>query len=160
MFGRWSNLFQSMASTLFSTKCPLVKFTLCHKIPSFNCAVKGSFRNNYGKRRNARYQHYSFSQRTVLRLSRTNYVYQEQTMVLNLSNLLFVSANCFPFGQVYNFIMWRTLYHTIPTFNDPKERASKLKTLWEKKKMLVTSIFFFSHNVLYLIQNKSCYFDL
>ena len=28
-----------------------------------------------------------------------------------------------------------TLYHTVPTFNDPEERAL-LKTLWEKKKWL------------------------
>ena len=30
---------------------------------------------------------------------------------------------------------------------------SLLKTLWEKKKMLVTSIFFFSHNVFYPIKD-------
>ena len=36
--------------------------------------------------------------------------------------------------------------HTIPTFNDP-EKEGFLKTLWEKDKMLVTSIFSFSHNV-------------
>ena len=34
------------------------------------------------------------------------------------------------------------------TFNDPHVR-SLLKTLWEKEKMLVTSIFSFSHNVFY-----------
>ena len=28
-----------------------------------------------------------------------------------------------------------------------------LKTLWEKKKMLVTSIFFFSHNIFYSIEH-------
>ena len=34
-----------------------------------------------------------------------------------------------------------------------------LKALWEKKKMLVTSIFFFSHNVFYPSQKKkfSCW---
>ena len=31
----------------------------------------------------------------------------------------------------------------------PTEGKSLLKTLWEKKKMLVTNIFFFSHNVFY-----------
>ena len=41
-----------------------------------------------------------------------------------------------------------TLYHTMTTFDTLKEKAL-LKTLWEKKKMLVTSIFFFSHNVFY-----------
>ena len=39
-------------------------------------------------------------------------------------------------------------YHTIPTFNDP-QTESLLKTLWEKEKMLVTSIFSFSLNVFY-----------
>ena len=43
--------------------------------------------------------------------------------------------------------LWNlTPYHTIPTFNDP-EKESLFKTLWEKEKMLVTSIFYFSHNV-------------
>ena len=41
-----------------------------------------------------------------------------------------------------------TLYHTILTFNDP-EKSCLLKTLWEKVKMLETSIFTFSHNVFY-----------
>ena len=39
-----------------------------------------------------------------------------------------------------------TLQHTMPTFNDLETR-SLLKTLWEKEKMLVTSIFCCSHNV-------------
>ena len=39
-----------------------------------------------------------------------------------------------------------TLYHAIPTFNNPLERGL-LKTLWEKKKML---IFSFSQNVFNL----------
>ena len=46
-----------------------------------------------------------------------------------------------------------TLYHTIPTFND-FETGRLLKTLWEKEKMMVTSIFSFSHNVFYPSQNK------
>ena len=37
-----------------------------------------------------------------------------------------------------------TLYHIIKTFNAPDEK-SLLKTLWEKEKMLVTSIFSFFH---------------
>ena len=40
-----------------------------------------------------------------------------------------------------------TLYHTIPTFNDPERGYIFLKTFWEKEKMLVTSIFLFSQNV-------------
>ena len=39
-----------------------------------------------------------------------------------------------------------TLYHIIPTFNETEE-SSILKTLWEKEKMLVTSIFSNSHNL-------------
>ena len=50
-----------------------------------------------------------------------------------------------------------TLYHTIPTFNDPQER-SLLKTLWEKEKMLVTSIFSFSQNVFNTIKDKNNHF--
>ena len=37
--------------------------------------------------------------------------------------------------------------------NDPK-KAAFLKTLLKKEKMLVTSIFYDSHNVLYLSQRK------
>ena len=33
-------------------------------------------------------------------------------------------------------------------------KKSLLKTMWEKKKMLVTSIFFFSHNVFYLMKHN------
>ena len=40
-----------------------------------------------------------------------------------------------------------------PDFNDP-EKKSLLKTLWEKEKMLVTSIFSFSCNVFYLFQQE------
>ena len=46
-----------------------------------------------------------------------------------------------------------TLYYTITTFNDP-HTGSLLKTLWEKEKMLVTSIFSFSHNVFHPSQYK------
>ena len=46
-----------------------------------------------------------------------------------------------------------TQYHTISIFL-PKEKGI-LKTLWEKEKMLVTSIFSFSHSVFYPIREKS-----
>ena len=39
-----------------------------------------------------------------------------------------------------------TLYHTIPIFNDLGKR-SILKTLWEKEKMMVSSIFSVAHDV-------------
>ena len=38
--------------------------------------------------------------------------------------------------------------------NDSKKKAF-LKTLWEKKKMLLTSIFSFSHNVFYSIKDRN-----
>ena len=51
-----------------------------------------------------------------------------------------------------------TLYHTITTFNNPHMR-SLLKPLWEKEKMLVTSIFSFSHNAFYPSQNTFLFFS-
>ena len=57
-----------------------------------------------------------------------------------------------------NFVQgFLTLYHTISTFNDlekKKEKESLLKTLWEKEKMLVTSISSLSHNVFYPSQEE------
>ena len=48
--------------------------------------------------------------------------------------------------------MHLSLYHTIPTFDHPwQERL--LKTLWKKEKMLVISIFSFSHNVFQCLIN-------
>ena len=44
------------------------------------------------------------------------------------------------FGKGLNL----TLYHIIPTFGE-----AFLKTLWDKEKVLVSSIFSFSHNVFY-----------
>ena len=45
-----------------------------------------------------------------------------------------------------------TLYHTMMTWRTGGK--SLLKTLWEKKKMLVTSIFFFSHNIFYRMKDN------
>ena len=45
-----------------------------------------------------------------------------------------------------------TLYHTIPTFNDPENEA--FQNIVGKEKMLVTSIFSFSYDVFYPSQNK------
>ena len=45
-------------------------------------------------------------------------------------------------------ILSLTLHYTVPTFNEPRERGL-FKTIWEKEKMLVTSIFSFSQNVSY-----------
>ena len=49
---------------------------------------------------------------------------------------------------------------TILTLNDPEEEDFR-KTLWEKEKMLVTSIFSFSHNVFYPIRYRNhCFSNL
>ena len=51
-----------------------------------------------------------------------------------------------------NLNLWHlSLYQTIPTLST-LERGL-LETLWEKEKMLVSSIFSFSHNVFYPSQN-------
>ena len=46
-----------------------------------------------------------------------------------------------------------TVYHTMTTFDAFTEKCL-LKTLWGKKKMLATSIFFFSHNVFYPMKHN------
>ena len=50
-----------------------------------------------------------------------------------------------------------TLYHTILTFNNIEKEEFR-KTLLEKEKMLVTSIFSFSQNVFYPSLNKFQFF--
>ena len=47
----------------------------------------------------------------------------------------------------------------IPTFNEP-QKIDLLKTLWEKEKMLVTSIFSFSHNVFLQSQKEFSVYKL
>ena len=51
-----------------------------------------------------------------------------------------------------------TLYYTVLTFND-LEKGSHLKTLWEKEKMLVTSIFSFSYKVFCSIKDRNHHFS-
>ena len=53
------------------------------------------------------------------------------------------------------YYSYNPLYHTIPTFNDPRVK-SLLKILREKEKMLlVTSIFSVSHNVFHPIKDQN-----
>ena len=61
-----------------------------------------------------------------------------------------------------------TLYHTIPTINDPAKEEAFLKTLLEKEKMLVTIIFSFFHRfpkqssilkLIFLLSAKSSKLD-
>ena len=58
------------------------------------------------------------------------------------------------FSGISAFFCRLSRYRTIPTFNDPQERRL-LKTLLKKEKMLVTSIFSFSHNVFYPIEDRN-----
>ena len=48
----------------------------------------------------------------------------------------------------------RNLFTTQSRLLMTLRQSALLKTLWEKEKMLVTSIFSFSHNVFYSSQNK------
>ena len=50
-----------------------------------------------------------------------------------------------------------TLYHTVPTFND-LEKEAFWKHSGEKEKMLVSSIFSFSHNVFNPLRDKNHHF--
>ena len=61
-----------------------------------------------------------------------------------------IKVKYFLFGKELDYVGLNqdlTLYHTIPTFNDPGQEA--FSKLWEKKKMLVNIIFSFSHSVFY-----------
>ena len=49
---------------------------------------------------------------------------------------------------------WLTHSHTMTSFDVPGEK-SLFKTLWEKEKMLESSIFSFSHNVFYTIKDRN-----
>ena len=51
-----------------------------------------------------------------------------------------------------------TIFHTIPTFNDPKEGAFR-KHCGKKEEMLLTSISSFSNNVFYSYQNKFLFYS-
>ena len=67
-----------------------------------------------------------------------------------------------PPGQGFKFRkFWnesQNIYNTIQAFNHPG-KVSLMKTLWEKKKMLVTSIFSFSHNDFNPTRGKFQNFD-
>ena len=66
----------------------------------------------------------------------------------NTDNQHFSLLECFSIRDRNHYF---TLYHTILTFTDPKIEGN-WKTLWEKENILVTSIFSFSHSVLYSIK--------
>ena len=56
-------------------------------------------------------------------------------------------------GEIFCRSIVFSFYHTFPIFKDPKGEACR-KRQWEKEKMLVTSIFSFSHNVFYPIKTE------
>ena len=62
----------------------------------------------------------------------------------NLTSILSFSHDVFKRPLLQGCL---TCFHIIPTFNDPEKKKTRfLKSLWEKEKMLVTSIFsFFPH---------------
>ena len=51
-----------------------------------------------------------------------------------------------------------TLFHTILTFNNPEKEAF-WKALWVKEKILLTSVFSFSHSVFYSFQQEFLFFS-
>ena len=75
----------------------------------------------------------------------------------NAFNLFFTLSTIETIDKTILTLLSTLLYHTIPTSND-LEKEAFMKTLWEKEKMLVTSIFSFSQNVFYPSQNKFQYF--
>ena len=60
--------------------------------------------------------------------------------------------------ELENIIAYLTLSHSYKTWFLCVCSTCLLKTLWEKEKMLVTSIFSFSHSVFYPIKNRNHYF--
>ena len=75
----------------------------------------------------------------------------------HLSNINFVVCKCSQFGgKILSSGKELTLYHTIPTFDNPENEAFR-KLCGKKGKMLVTSIFFISHNVYYHPEKNFCF---
>ena len=52
-------------------------------------------------------------------------------------------------GRAYLATVFRNCFNSLP------QEKSFLKTLWEKEKMLVTSIFSFSHSVFYPVSDRN-----
>ena len=73
------------------------------------------------------------------------------SLMLSLTDGFFVSWNGLlqyeTFDLVTDHLKTLTLYHTIWTAFNDLENRSPLTTLWDKEKMLVTSVFSLSHKV-------------
>ena len=107
---------------------------------------KKPFKKIVGKGKDAGNQHFPIS----------HIFYPFQSKFQFLSHIL-SSANASNFNQakIMSICKELTLSHTIPTFNP--EKKSLLKTLREKEKMLVTTIFYFPH-IFYPSKNKFQFF--
>ena len=79
-----------------------------------------------------------------------------QWLLLNILCLIFTKKTEILGNQVLMYLLFLTLYHTIPAFDDTKKEAF-LITLWKKKKMLVSSIFSFSNYVFYPFKDRNHY---
>ena len=77
-----------------------------------------------------------------------------------LSDTNFISRASFMLSSASSFNLDKScilfLTNTLPLNHDFQRLSERtlLKTLWEKEKMLVTSIFSFFHNVFYSIREK------
>ena len=91
--------------------------------------------------------------------------YPSQNKFQFFRHIFFSSANAFNLDQSKILLFGRescssatnSLPHN-PNFYQPRER-SILKTSWEKEKMLVTSIFSFSHNLFYPTKDRNRHFS-
>ena len=85
----------------------------------------------------------------------SNPLFFQAPYVIDYANVLLVAL--FHIYVIFRIFRWLTLYHTFITFNDQgKEDFWKHCGKW--RKMLVTSIFSFSHNVFYPIAGNQRHF--
>ena len=132
-----------------------VVLTLYHTIPTFNGPKEEGFGNTVGIGENAGNQHF-------LHFTQCFLPYERETIIVTISNLS--SANTFNFDQaklftkrqIFNWTKFKAFVDDI--LNVAKIMISVLgkKKLWEKEKILVTSIFSFSHNAFksFLFQGR------
>ena len=117
------------------------KLTLYQTIPTFNDSAFSPFPTMFSTHLKK-----NFCVSVTFIVSSANALNLDQSINLSSGKGL----KYFSFRKMSNV---KALYHTMSTFDGP-EKDRLLKTLWEKEKMLVTSIFFFSHNVFYASQDK------
>ena len=111
----------------------------------FTCLLCKSFKNTVEKGEIARNEQFLlFLQCFLLPWRTSRYLLEYKNCRLQL----------FQFGRVKNFVVWENVnpFPIEPWFLCVCS-TSLLKTLWEKQKLLVTSIFSISHSVFYLLDN-------